>query len=150
LEFFKRLTRRTRFDDGTSDDLPGTSAEPVVAQERRAWIRYPMVLGSYGVVDPCALGGAVEMEEFWPLVIRDFSRVGMGVLLARRFEVGTELSIELSAEPELPPRRLAVQVVRVVPETVGHWIYGCVFLQPLNEDEWNSLVKYTGEVSGSR
>lgn len=148
LEFFKRLTSRSRFDDGTSDDLPTNSAMPVVVHERRAWIRYPVAWGSYGVVDPCVLGGAVELEEFWPLVIRDLSRGGVGLLLARRFEVGTELSIELSTGLELPPRRLAVKVVRVVPETAGHWIHGCMFLHPLGDNEWNDLVKYTAEVAG--
>jgi hypothetical protein len=64
------------------------------------------------------------------------------VLLARRFELGTELSIEFSTGPDVPPRRLTAKVVRVVPEKNGHWVHGCAFPQRICEDELDRLLKY--------
>jgi serine/threonine protein kinase len=144
LEFFKLLTTRPQFDDGSYDDLPPSTvviARPVV--ERRAWVRHDLDVGSYGVIDPHVCGGGPESEEYWPLVIRDVSVGGAGVLLARRFELGTELSIEFSAGPGVPPRRVSVRVTRVVPEKAGHWLHGCAFPKQLTDDELDALLKYT-------
>jgi hypothetical protein len=84
-----------------------------------------------------------DAEEMWPLVVTDVSSGGLGVLLARRFEPGTELSIELGAGPHAAPRRLSAWVVRVQPESAGHWIHGCVFANSLPDDEVAALLKYT-------
>jgi serine/threonine protein kinase len=142
LEFFKLLTSGSRFDDGTEDDLPSSDAIPAAGSERRAWVRHALDVGTCGVIDTNIFRGGVESEEFWPLVIRDLSVGGVGVLLARRFELGTELSIEFAAGPDAPPRRLTAKVVRIVNEKNGHWIHGCAFEQPLGEDELATLLKY--------
>ena len=143
LEFFKLLTARPAFDDGSSDDLPASvSVLPAPAVERRAWVRHELDVGSCGVIDTSVYGGGPESEEFWPLVVRDLSNGGVGVLLARRFEPGTELSIELSTGPDVLPRRLSARVVRVVPEKAGHWVHGCAFPENLTDDELDSLLKY--------
>jgi serine/threonine protein kinase len=144
LEFFKLLTATPRFEDGTADDLPPSTLAPVApAKERRAWVRHELDIGTCGVIDTSACGtGGPENEEYWPLVIRDLSVGGCGVLLARRFELGTELSIELSAGPDVPPRRLAARVVRIVSEKTGHWVHGCSFAKRLTEDELHTLLKY--------
>ena len=110
--------------------------------ERRAWIRHSLDIGSYGVIDTHIFRGAPDCEEFWPLVIRDLSVGGVGVLVARRFELGTELSIELSAGPDVPPRRLSAKVVRIIPEKTGHWTHGCAFAKQLSEEELRTLLKF--------
>lgn len=142
MEFFKLLTSGARFDDGNAEELPPSVAVSVVEDERRAWVRHALEMGSCGVIDTNVFRGAPENEEFWPLVVRDLSVGGVGVLLARRFEIGTELSIEFAAGPDAPPRRLTARVVRVVPERNGHWVHGCAFPQRLSEDELASLLKY--------
>jgi len=142
LEFFKLLTTSFRFEDGNADDLPPSTMVIRPKNERRAWIRHALDVGSCGVIDTSICGGGPENEEFWPLVIRDLSIGGVGVLVARRFELGTELHIELSAGPGVPPRRLVARVVRVVPEKTGHWIHGCAFAQQLSEDELAMLIRY--------
>jgi serine/threonine protein kinase len=142
LEFFKLLTARPRFDDGTADDLPPSAAVAAAPElERRAWVRHPLDVGAYGLIDTSACGGGPESEEIWPLVIRDLSAGGIGVLLARRFEPGTELNIELPIESSAP-RRLSTRVVRVVPEKGGHWIHGCAFPARLSTEELDSLLKF--------
>ena len=141
LEFFKLLTSKTRFDDGNADELPASAAVPTAGSERRAWVRHTLDVGSCGVVDTSVAGGCPESEEFWPLVIRDLSVGGIGVLLARRCELGTELSVELSAGPGAAPRRLVAKVVRVVSEKAGPWVHGCAFAKPLTEEELTNLLK---------
>jgi serine/threonine protein kinase len=144
LEFFKLLTTRSRFDDGTDRDLPPSVTTPMAPDiERRAWVRHELDIGSCGAIDVSIDGrGGPDHEELWPLVVRDLSVGGCGVLLARRFELGTELSIELSAGPDMPPRRLAARVVRIVPEKAGHWVHGCAFLTKLSDDELEVLLRF--------
>lgn len=144
LEFFKLLTARPQFDDGNNTDLPPSVViPPQPAVERRAWVRHELDIGSCGIIDPNVCGGGPESEEYWPLVIRDLSNGGVGVLIARRFELGTELSIEFSRGPNETPKRLLARVVRLVPEKGGHWIHGCAFPKLLSNDELNTLLKYS-------
>ena len=75
-------------------------------------------------------------------MVRDLSNGGCGVLLARRFEPGTELSIELSTGPDATPRRLSARVVRVEPEKAGHWVHGCAFPARITDDELAALLKH--------
>src|SRR5262245_57913998 len=120
LEFFKLLTARlsAEFDPVslTADSRASSRSE------RRAFVRHPLGVGTFGTVDTAIYGGTGETEELWPLVVRDVSAGGVGVLLARRFELGTELTIELTAGPDATPRRLLTRVVRIEPENVGHWV----------------------------
>jgi serine/threonine protein kinase len=144
LEFFKLLTAGSHFADGSSDDLPHVElpAPPPDQDERRAWVRHELDVGACGIIDTNVFQGVRDSEEFWPLVVRDLSAGGVGVLLARRFELGTELSIEFSTGPDSAPRRLTARVVRVVPEKNGHWVHGCAFAKRLGEEELATLLRY--------
>jgi serine/threonine protein kinase len=143
LEFFKLLTARPAFDDGSTTDLPpSVLRSAATGTERRAWVRHELNTGAWGVIDTAVCSGGPESEELWPLVVRDLSNGGVGVRMARRFEPGTELSIEFSSRPHAPPRRFSVRVVRVVPEEAGHWVHGCAFPERLTDDELDALLKY--------
>lgn len=135
LDFFKLLTSRR------SAEIDTAFVPPPPGSDRRAFVRHPIGVGTFGSVDTAVYGGSGETEELWPLVVRDLSAGGIGVLLARRFELGTELTIELSTGPD-EPRRLATRVVRIVPESVGHWVHGCAFRNPLTEEELDALVRF--------
>jgi hypothetical protein len=100
-----------------------------------------MGLGASCAVDTAVCGGT---EELWPVVVKDVSATGVGVLLARRFEPGTELCIELAAGPDAPRRSVPVRVVRVVADSLGHWAHGCAFHTPLTERDLAGLVAETG------
>jgi hypothetical protein len=110
--------------------------------EKRAFVRHPLGVGTCAKVDTAVYGGTGETDELWPLVVRDVSAGGIGVLLARRFEMGTELTIELTAGNDSAPRMLAARVVRIEPEKNGHWVHGCAFRHPLSQDELDALVKF--------
>jgi serine/threonine protein kinase len=136
LEFFKLLTTRLSAEiDRVEDPKPSGS-------ERRAFVRHPLGIGTFGSIDTAIYGGTGETDELWPLVVRDVSSGGIGVLLARRFEMGTELTIELTAGTDATPRWLAARVVRIEPECNGHWVHGCAFRHPLSEEELAALVKF--------
>ena len=142
LEFFKILTGRRRMVEDvvtTPAPLPAPVALP---SDRRADARYPLAVGSFGVVNTDVHAGR-EGQETWPLVVQNVSTSGVGVLLARRFEPGTELFVELQVEPSSPPQRLTVRVVRVQSETAGHWVHGCEFDSPLSEKQLKALLKFT-------
>ena len=136
LEFFKLLTSRNSAEIDQVD-MPQPSGS-----ERRAFVRHPLGVGTFGAVDTAIYGGSGETDELWPLVVRDVSAGGIGVLLARRFEMGTELTIELTAGQDATPRRLPARVVRIEPEKNGHWVHGCAFRHPLSKDELAALVKF--------
>jgi serine/threonine protein kinase len=109
--------------------------------ERRAWVRFGLRVGGWAVVDPDVHAGGGS-DEMWPLVVRDVSAGGIGVLLARRFEPGAELSVELVLGAGRPPRRLPARVVRVQPERDGYWVHGCAFDPPLGDEELGSLLQF--------
>lgn len=136
MEFFKQLTARRRKAKGTNK-----SAEPTTVPDnnRRAWVRYAVGMGSAASIDPAVHAGG-ELES-WPLVIRDISAGGIGLLLARRFELGTVLLIEYGGGPNVPTRKLSARVTRVQREQTGHWVHGCAFLDPLPVSELEMLVQ---------
>jgi serine/threonine protein kinase len=140
LEFFKILTGRRRMKGGQLITTPApirTSLAPV--KNRRCSVRFPLRLGSCGFVDPDIHGG--DSQETWPLVVRDVSERGIGLLIARRFEIGTELAIDLMIEPG-KPQQFPIKVVRIESERAGHWIHGCIFARPLTGEQLRALVRH--------
>jgi hypothetical protein len=141
------LTARSRFDDGNdSTALSKTSPavlQPTPGANRRAFVRHELGYGTCATIDTAVFGGGEETEEIWPLTVRDVSTGGVGVVLARRFEAGTELTIELGTGPTSTPRRVPVRVVRIEPDSVGHWVHGCAFVSKLADDELTALLRYT-------
>ena len=137
LEFFKLLTGRNRSREDVLATPPPKRTVPVSGSNRRASARFAVLVGSCAEVDSDVhAGGAVER---WPVVIQDVSAGGLGIVLARRFEPGTEMTIELGRTDQ--PLRFATRVVRVIAETAGHWVHGCEFLEQLTNDQLRWLIK---------
>jgi serine/threonine protein kinase len=139
LDFFKLLTARK--PPGSRGATPPRPKSGTGSGERRAYVRHAVGVGTRCAIDTAVSGGSHEM---WPLVVRDVSTTGIGVLLARRFETGTELCIELSSGRGASSRSLVVKVVRVTAEPLGHWAHGCVFQTPLTDRELAELIVETG------
>src|SRR5262245_24476009 len=138
LEFFKILTGRRPPKSQVSTTPPPIRTMVSAEANRRAAVRFPLRVGGCGVIDTDIHGG--QSQETWPLVGRDRSALGIGVLLARRFEPGSRLSIQLVGE-SVPSQLLPVRVVRVQRERAGHWIHGCVFEPSLTNEQLKALVK---------
>ena len=75
------------------------------------------------------------------LIVRDISLRGIGILLARRFEPGTEITVEGAVGLAGQPERLPARVARVEREVGGHWVHGCAFMNPLAEEQLESLLQ---------
>jgi hypothetical protein len=88
-----------------------------------------------------------QSHELWPLVLQDVSATGIGLLLARRCEPGTELLVEVTG-PDRTVWALPVCVVRVRKDNYGHWMHGCAFLSPLDDSELAALLSYLSRADG--
>jgi serine/threonine protein kinase len=130
LEFCRLLATPRRGSDVTKR----------AGAERRRAERHEITLGTSCAVETGIHGRGEGTEEQWPLVVRDVSATGVGLLLARRFEAGTDLSVTLVGRPGAAPRALRVRVVRVGADALGHWFHGCVFAHPLTDDDLAALL----------
>ena len=133
MAFFKLLTARAHLGRSGRIHLPPPR------DDRRNATRHDLRVGAFGTVDAGLHGGA---EEVWPLVVRDVSAEGLGLSLARRFEAGTRLAVDLHGGPDATPRRYAARVIRVQPEAGGYWVHGCVFDPPLSDAEVTAVLRY--------
>src|SRR5262245_46076468 len=142
LEFFKLLSGRFRpaARRKAGGGLNRLASSPGLPADRRAWGRHPLTLGTTCTIATTGAGGGCRGRGTWPLMVQDVSAGGLGMLLARRFEAGTVLTIEFAATATTPARSVAVKVVRVRPEALGHWVHGCAFAAPLKEHELSMLL----------
>jgi serine/threonine protein kinase len=142
LEFLKLLRARARSAGARKLDQRPGAAE---ADNRRSHVRYTFGVGGNCAINPLVCEPSVgrsktDVHENWPLVVRDVSVGGIGILLARRFERGAEILIELPLGPNGSAYALPARVVRVKRETHGHWTLGCEFLKPLTDRELKWLL----------
>jgi hypothetical protein len=138
-EFVKLLrTRPVNAGAPKPDRRQGTRA----GENRRGYVRYSLGLGANCTIRSSVFEDAPPSAELWPLVVQDVSAGGIGLLLARRCEPGTELSVELTGDAGRAPRSLPVKVVHVRKELHGHWAHGCTFLTPLDDAELLALLDH--------
>jgi hypothetical protein len=89
---------------------------------------------------PCGLETACQPvsargEEAWPATIQDISRTGIALVLDRRFERGTLLSVQLEDRARSFGRTMFARVVHVRLHEDRAWLHGCAFAGELEEDE---------------
>jgi hypothetical protein len=110
------------------ETLEKTENENTAKSEHRALVRYPCDLES-----SCQpLAGARGLQ--WPGEVRNLSTGGIAVRLARRFEAGTVLAIDVQGRGETIPRTLLARVIHVLLQNDGSWLLGCAFTNPLSEE----------------
>jgi len=118
------------------DPTPADESVTSPSLERRAFVRLASDL-----VSNCRPSGS-SREVSWPGKVRDISLGGVGLVLQHRFRPGTPLEVELR-DPAGNP--LGVVQARVVHATAireedrSCWLLGCVFQQPLSEEEFETL-----------
>jgi hypothetical protein len=138
-EFVKLLrTRPVNAGAPKPDRRQGARA----VENRRGFVRYSLGLGANCTIRSSVFDHAPPSTELWPLVVQDVSAGGIGILLARRCEPGTELSVELAGDAARAARALPVKVVHVRKELHGHWAHGCTFLTPLDDAELLALLNH--------
>ena len=101
---------------------------PLAGAERRVAVRYSCALKSL-----CQTKTGQPEDFWWWGNIRDISTTGMGLLISRQFEPGTQLVIEpLTGQEAFQP--LLVRVIRTTKQTRGGWLLGCEFAgQPVGQ-----------------
>ena len=107
--------------------------------ERRASIRYPCSEDGFGIENSCRPLGTKKSES-WSATVRDLSTGGMGLLVNRRFEPGTVLTVELHESDDTNMRLLLVRVVRVLQQERTSWLLGCEFPSKMTEAELLTLM----------
>jgi hypothetical protein len=117
---------------------PESSAGPKES-ERRAVPRTACKVQVY-----CRPGAAQTSGPWWQATVLDVSTRGVRLLLTRKVEAGTPLTITLPGAPVEGRRRvLGARIVRVF-ETDTGWAAGCLLLgRKLSEDEIRVLAGET-------
>jgi serine/threonine protein kinase len=105
----------------------------LVRSERRATVRYPSGLNS-----ACRPVGDEE-GRYWFARAHDISAGGINLIMRRRFEPGTVLTVELQDKVGRPKRLTLVRVIRVQARADKRWTLGCVFDTEMCEEDVRAL-----------
>src|SRR5262245_18744994 len=108
---------------------PPSDSSAVSVDDRRAHVRFPCELD--GSFSPITGNRGTQ----WTGKICDISQGGIGIVLGRRFELGTLLSVEIQEADGRSSGSLLARVVHVTPHTGGGWVIGCCFTSEIGEDE---------------
>jgi len=88
-------------------------------------------------------------KDPWPAVIRGISTDGLNLSLARRYESGSGLAIELPTEDGGTTTVLA-RVAHVEASSEEGWLLGCTFVSELSDDEVQLVLNPGYEATGRR
>ena len=103
-------------------------------KERRAAVRY-----ASGKDCPCQALSS-EKDVRWAAEVRDVSGDGVGLVMNRRFEPRTVLTLEIPGKGQAAAHRLLIRVVRVQPLAKRRWLIGCIFARRLGEEEVQTIM----------
>jgi hypothetical protein len=79
-------------------------------------------------------------KDPWPATIRAISPTGLQLTLARRFERGAGLAVELPAEGSGVSTVLA-RVTQIKENPNGGWVLACEFISALSEEEVQDVLR---------
>jgi len=111
-----------------------TRVASIRSDDRREAVRQWKSHGTVCVVLNGSHSRTPEDNDEWLVIVKDVSNAGMGLLLARRFEPGTQMLVPLERREGGTIERWA-EVVRVKGDKFGHWFHGCKLLTPLTDEE---------------
>ncbi|MFO0877341.1 MAG: hypothetical protein U0840_08185 [Gemmataceae bacterium] len=80
------------------------------------------------------------VKDPWPATICDIGHAGLSMVLARRFERGSGLAIELPTEDGSTSTALA-RVVSVSSNPEGGWMLDCLFISELSDEEIHLVLQ---------
>jgi serine/threonine protein kinase len=102
--------------------------------ERRAAVRHETGLESK--CEPLAF----FREKCWQARIQDISLAGVRLILPRRFEPGTFLTVEIKSRDGHSMASHVVKVLRAQRDKPRQWSLGCTFLRPISAVELKALL----------
>lgn len=89
--------------------------------------------------EPTSVRGDRDIK--WSATINDISVGGIGMILQRRYEPGTGLTIELPDSASDTTYTVLARVVHVKKRRDGRWHLGCNFVSELSEEEVETLIR---------
>jgi serine/threonine protein kinase len=102
--------------------------------ERRAAIRFQA-----GLESNCETL-ALLREKRWPARVHDISVSGIRIVLPRRFERGTLLTLEIQSKDQRSNSSHVVRVIRASQDRSRQWTLGCKFIRELTPLELKALL----------
>jgi hypothetical protein len=82
----------------------------------------------------------LQRNAAWAAEVRDLSAGGVGLVLRRRFEVGTALFVHFGSVDPSAVQVLLVKVMHTTCLSDGAWLLGCAFVTELANDELRRLL----------
>jgi hypothetical protein len=114
--------------------------DPCDETERRAWVRYPCSMEAACDVRTSIHAQDQAAKDRWRATVRNLSVRGAGLLLSRRFEPKTVLSVQLEGRDRSFNRSIQMCVTHVARGPGGRWFVGGVFLGELSKDDLRRLL----------
>jgi serine/threonine protein kinase len=109
-------------------------------RERRTAMRYECALPTTCTINPSVHCDAPEEEPQADAQVCDLSAGGIGLLLARRFEPGSILTIVVSSESGHFQRTRDLRVLRVTKADGQGWFLAGTLLEKFSKDELRQLL----------
>lgn len=103
--------------------------------ERRTLLRYQLAIGATGRSISSA------MKYAWEGNTLDISAGGIALVINKRIDSGTLLTIKLQSPAEGDSRALMARVLHARTRGNGGWMHGCSFPSKLREDELKAILK---------
>lgn len=113
-----------------------SGGETATEQDCRVWPRHDCAMP--GTCAP--LAARADDGPAWEGSVLDISVGGLRLVLSRRFEAGTVLSLEVDPRASGCPQRLLVRVVRVESAPGQKWLLGCALLSRLSQEKLQTLL----------
>jgi hypothetical protein len=111
----------------------------VPQQDTDFWVHGTQTAGLSIQCQPLAARGGNDIV--WPATIREISAERIVLLLKRRFEPQTHLSLSLPECDFCSTSCVFARVIRVEPLSDGRWVLDCVFITPIAEARLNALLQ---------
>jgi hypothetical protein len=110
------------------------------AQERRTDLRFDCALPTLCVINLSVHDEETEFQTNWDAQVCNLSVGGIGLVLSRRFEPGSVLTIELTSRGGGAKQTRQMRVVRVLPADGKGWFVAGALTRKLTKEELRNLL----------
>jgi serine/threonine protein kinase len=109
-------------------------------KDRRGAVRYDCALPISCTINLSLHADMTELQAHWDTKVVNLSVSGIGVVLPRRFEPRTILSVDLASSDGRVKRSREMRVVRVIQVERGVWFLGGELTEKLSREELRLLL----------